>query len=85
MCPNCVLEVRSSFRLEMTKVEFLEFWTSSGILISGSKSNSESWSMSLVLNMNCVQNLGSIGRGLVGFDIGCGILKFQVLKVWIGE
>jgi len=62
---DSVLEVCISFRLQMAKVEVLE--------ISGS------WSRFVGLNMTCVQNLGSIGRGLLGFGIGCGNLKFQVL------
>jgi len=77
--PDCILEVCSSFRLEIAKVEFLEIWTDSEILVSGSDPDSGSWSRSIVLNITCVQNFRSFGCGLIGFGIGCRIWKFQVL------
>jgi len=65
--------------LEWRTSNFLRFGPVVEIFISESNSDSGSWSRSVMLNMTCMQHLGSIGRGLVGFVIGCRILKFQVL------
>jgi len=55
-----------------------KFWRVGSVLdflISGLDSDSGSWSRSVGLNMTCVQNLGSIGRGSVGFGIGLSNLE----------
>ena len=66
-CPDSVLQVCSSFRLEMEKVKVLEILTGSGLLISGSNSDSRSWSRSVILNMTYVKNLTSLWVDLIGF------------------
>ena len=47
-------------------------------MISGSDSNSGSWSRFIMSFLTCVQNLGSIGRDLIGFSVVCRSWNFLV-------
>jgi len=78
--PNIDLEVRRSFRRQLSKVrnldDFEKFDSGQGFLISGSYFDSGSWSRFVMSIMTCVQDLKSIGLDLLGFGIECRSLKF---------
>jgi len=79
-CPDIDLEVCRLFRCQLAEVGnlmiFGKFDQELTILIPGSDSDSESWSMSKISIRTCVQNLISIGLDLIGFGVECRSLKF---------
>ena len=73
-CPKNYLKVRSGIWLEMAKIKFFgKFDRGVDFLIAGQESDSKNLNTSIMSFMTCVQNLKSIGRDLIGFDVVCRI------------
>jgi len=72
------LEVHNRIWLEMAKAEILKSLTGSGIFDIGVGFQFRKLEQVRKVKCDCVQNLRTFGRDLIGFGIGCGSLRFQV-------